>query len=148
MSTAGEAPPSFGSNPAPGSNTPATPTSRGDAQSPQGATPQTHPPRSSPKETTSTGARRPSAAPKYDSRGGGGRGVACKEKAAVGADGGSTGSRPSTSPGLRKEGGGGKLKTERRDGVVEKAISDAEDVVVCVLHPGGEAKGGFRQADR
>ena len=44
---------------------------------------------------------------------------------------------------MRKD--GGKSKPERRDGIVEKGISEAGDVVVCVLDPGGEENG--READ-
>lgn len=140
------------------STAPGTPTWRGDAQSPHASSPQsqTHPPRSNPRETPSSAssARRTSTAPNNnkksgsrassgDSGGGGGggggvRGIAGKEKGAASAEEGSAGSRSSTSKGGKGLGLG---KTERRDGVVEKAISDAEDLVVCVLHPGGEGKG-------
>lgn len=47
------------------------------------------------------------------------------------------------STGLRKD--GAKSKAERRDGIVERSISEADDVVVCVLDPGGEEDG--READ-
>lgn len=51
------------------------------------------------------------------------------------------------STGLRYSGGKGETdrKSSGRDGVVEGAVLEAEDIVVCVLHPGGED--GSRAAD-
>lgn len=40
---------------------------------------------------------------------------------------------------------GGKVKPERRDGIVERAVSEADDLVICVLHPAGEGDG--RESD-
>ncbi|CAN0523484.1 unnamed protein product, partial [Ectocarpus sp. 12 AP-2014] len=117
-------------------NAPAASTPRGDAQSPTAPSPQSHPPRSSPRAKSTTRLRGPSGKPepkdfppKLAARGG----PSGKGKGLAGVD---EGGKSSVFSGFRKE--GGKSKTERRDGIVEKAISEAEDLVVCVLHPGGE----------
>lgn len=117
-----------------GFNAPAASTPRGDTQSPTARSPQAHPPRSSPRDKSTIRLRGPSGKPepippKLAARGG----PSGKSKGLAGVD---EGGRSSVFSGFRKE--GGKSKTERRDGIVEKAISEAEDLVVCVLHPGGE----------
>eukprot|EP00752_Nemacystus_decipiens_P011911 g10562.t1 len=140
--------------PAAGLNAPATPSSRGDAEYPTAASPQSHPPRSSPgdrdgdKRTTTTASRGSAVTlksdakdvpPKSSSRGGSSAGRG-KSSGSAGVDEGS-----GRSPGLRKDGVKVKGKPERRDGIVERAISEADDVVVCVLDPGAEEDG--READ-
>lgn len=75
--------------------------------------------------------------PKLAARGG----PSGKSKGLAGVD---EGGRSSVFSGFRKE--GGKSKSDRRDGIVERAISEAEDLVVCVLHPGGEEDD--RETDR
>ncbi|CAM9954653.1 unnamed protein product [Ectocarpus sp. 12 AP-2014] len=117
-------------------NAPAASTARGDAQSPTAPSPQAHPPRSSPRDKSTNRLRGPSGRPepkdfqpKLAARGG----PSGKSKGLAGVD---EGGKSSVFSGFRKE--GGKSKTERRDGIVERAISEAEDLVVCVLHPGGE----------
>eukprot|EP00903_Cladosiphon_okamuranus_P017758 g16346.t1 len=145
----GEVSPRCNSIPATGSTAPATPSSRGDAESPMAASPQSHPSRSSPRDKSATGSRDSATAlksdpkdfpPKSASRGGpsSSRG---KSSGSAGADEGSTG----RSPGVRKDGGREKSKMERRDGVVERAISEADDVVVCVIDAEREEDG--READ-
>lgn len=49
------------------------------------------------------------------------------------------GGKPSLLSGVRKE--GARAKPDRRDGVVERAISEADDMVVCMLEPGGGEDG-------
>ncbi|CAM9176689.1 unnamed protein product [Ectocarpus fasciculatus] len=119
-----------------GFNAPAASTPRGDAQSPTPPSPQAHAPRSSPRDKPNTRLRGPPAKPepkdfppKLAARGG----PSGKSKSLAGVD---EGGRSSVFSGFRKE--GGKSKSDRRDGIVERAISEAEDLVVCVLHPGGE----------
>lgn len=112
------------------------------------ASPQSHPPvRSSPSDKPTTTSLGSAAALKSDAKdfppksASGGRPSSRRGKSlgSPGADESSTG----RSPAVRK--GGGKRKPERRDGVVEREISEADDVVVCVLDPGGEE--GGREAD-
>lgn len=133
--TPGEVSSRCGNTPATGFNAPATPSSGGVTHPPKAASPRMHPPRSSPRDTSTTSLRGPSVAPKSDSkdipqnissRGG----PSGKGKGLAGVDEGDEGE---------------KAKPERRDGIVEREVSEADDLVVCVLHPGGEEDG--RESD-
>ncbi|CAN0150526.1 unnamed protein product [Scytosiphon promiscuus] len=145
----GEVPSRGRSTPPTTLDAPVTPTLPVDDESPKAASPQGRPSRSNPRDKTKRRSG-PAVAPKSDpkdfpprvaSRGG----LLGRGKGIAGVD---EGGKQSTSPGVRKD--GGKAKSERRDGIVERAISEADDMVVCLLHPVGgeddrEARGSSAQ---
>lgn len=94
-----------------------------------------HPRVSSPRDKSTTDLQGPPVAPKLDS----------KDPPKHAASRGGPSGRGKGSAGVDEGDEGGKAKPERRDGIVERAVSEAEDLVVCVLHPTGEEDG--RESD-
>lgn len=134
----GEAPSRCRGTQATAPDAPVTPPSRGGNESSKAASPQGRPLRPNSRDQTTTGSHGLAVAPKSDQksfppRAASRNGPLGRGKGLAGVD---EGGKSSVSPSVRKD--GGKAKSERRDGIVERAISEADDMVVCVLHPGGE----------